>query len=405
MEKIFHILSNAFTIFAFSDFISAFLGKLRVKRKWSVFSYIAFFIISTYIHFFLNVPIINIVSNIVCLLLISLLYNARNYKRITTVFLVFVIGAFWDGVLYNFSSQLGYGQHLFISSGLATAIMFYSTDVCLKKFFKHPKENKISLKAKHYIPLFSVPIFSLIIGYFTIVDFNKISVLMSIFLLSNNIMIFYLYDNILKSYSEKYEQKILENSIDSYKGALKLLENSQNKIKFLHHDMKNHLLSIKTLLHKEETAQAINYIDNSLEFVALQKLFPSIGNQFIDGILNNKFSSVVDKGVQVSVTGKIAENIPVDSFDLSVILGNLIDNAITATLNTKEKTVNLKIQQHQALISIVIDNSFDPNKQNLSGQGLGLKSVAHIISKYNGIKEITQENNTFTVKIILYIPE
>ena len=82
----------------------------------------------------------------------------------------------------------------------------------------------------------------------------------------------------------------------------------------------------------------------------------------------------------------------IDDIDLSVILGNLIDNAIeAATKENEEKYVHIQISQIKEMLVIKILNSFskdeisyESTKNNSELHGIGLKSVKHIVDSYNG---------------------
>jgi signal transduction histidine kinase len=413
MNESFYIFSNALTVFVFFDFMTAFLGKFKVNYKLIFCGYAGFYILSTSFYSLFNNPILLLIANVSVLILVSLLYDAKMSKRLLTVFTVFAASIFWNGVLLNLSTLINPQIPLIISSGLGTAIMLYFTETILKKIFVKSNDNLTEIKTKHYIPLL-LPIASIVVGYFTTIQWNTVSIITAFFLLINNIIIFHLYDDILQSYSKHYNQKLLENTVGYYKNELKSLQNSQSKIQFLQHDMKNHLLAVRSLAENKDMSAVIDYIDKSAEYI-LPLNFSSTGNVFTDSIINYKFGEAASQGIICSVSTKISEEIMIEPFDLSVILGNLIDNAINAASQTENKKIHLELLQNRDVLIITISNTF--TEKNLKTEkpstsekldkiphGLGLKSVKFILDKYGGVLKNNIEDDIFTAKAILYLP-
>lgn len=61
------------------------------------------------------------------------------------------------------------------------------------------------------------------------------------------------------------------------------------------------------------------------------------GNVMIDGILNLKLQEAERSGIDVKLELSVPEKVNVASFDMSVILGNLMDNAILLQLKCRKK--------------------------------------------------------------------
>lgn len=110
------------------------------------------------------------------------------------------------------------------------------------------------------------------------------------------------------------------------------------------------------------------------------------------------------------------------SFDIIIILGNLLENAIEAARQTEERLLIVNIQFMQGVLKINIENSYSGNlllrknknvdtiylastKKNSLKHGIGISSVKKIVDKYNGILKIDQKDMRFNIKLILYISE
>ena len=99
--------------------------------------------------------------------------------------------------------------------------------------------------------------------------------------------------------------------------------------------------------------------------------------------------------------------------DITAILGNLLDNALTAIAHTEEKHLKLLMEYSQETLLIRMENTYDgtithaPHNAGLissrkPGGGQGLKTIARSVEKYNGNLKITHTGNIFSVVILLY---
>jgi sensor histidine kinase regulating citrate/malate metabolism len=102
--------------------------------------------------------------------------------------------------------------------------------------------------------------------------------------------------------------------------------------------------------------------------------------------------------------------------DLAVILGNLIDNAMEGAQTVKKNNpwIDIKLKYTKGRLIININNSFDgfvykqgdkiiSRKDKSQNHGLGLDSVKDIIKKYNGIISTNYNQDTFKVKVLMYV--
>ena len=102
------------------------------------------------------------------------------------------------------------------------------------------------------------------------------------------------------------------------------------------------------------------------------------------------------------------------TFDIAVILGNLLDNAIEAVANTDERWIDIKLRYTKGCLIIEINNSHDGKLKKIDGRfisrktdkknhGIGLKSVETALKNYDGVMQISYDSIKFTVKALLYL--
>lgn len=151
----------------------------------------------------------------------------------------------------------------------------------------------------------------------------------------------------------------------------------------------------------------------------LYLLNPSIVNN--DGIYNlitKKYQDADNKNIKVNMSFLLdlkTLNMPI--YEFARILGILLDNAIEASSETKEKIINLTFRNDfkSSRQLVVIENTFNDNnldteqiyekgtssKENHTG--LGLWTVRKIIKKHNNINLFTsKQNNFFSQQLEIY---
>lgn len=192
------------------------------------------------------------------------------------------------------------------------------------------------------------------------------------------------------------------------------LEQNQQTVRRLRHDMKNHLNIIGTFLRDNEIEQAKEYFQElNQEFASNLKVY--CPNKIVNAVLNNKEQLALDSNIQCDFQIDLETSPKIDDIDLCSILGNTIDNAIEALRKVpelSERTLSLKARYTNGFFSYEIKNTkineiqqkggrFLTDKIEKEAHGIGLRSVQTIVEKYNGDMDISYTNDTFTVTIMI----
>lgn len=192
-------------------------------------------------------------------------------------------------------------------------------------------------------------------------------------------------------------------------------ENHEN-IKSIKHDIKNHIILVNKLMRDKEFEQTKKYIqgiekriDNNWDF--------NTNNKIIDAIVFNKLETCKLEGINLELDIKIPREIPMDEFDICVIYGNLLDNAIESCKkinNGINKYIKLKTLIKGDYLFLNIKNSsvekislkegnFITTKKDKSNHGIGINSIKNSVNKYGGEVKIDFTEFEFNVSIIINI--
>lgn len=216
------------------------------------------------------------------------------------------------------------------------------------------------------------------------------------------------YSNINLTTSQLVKERLNMQTI-YYKDIQKY---NQNMSRFKH-DMMNHFSNIGGMLENNDIDEAKEYLQSIGQRLSSVKSVINTGNSVIDVIFNSKVTLARENNIVCNNTIVVPPKIHMDSVDLSVILSNLIDNAIEATLKIDEnRFIDTHIHIYKHALFISVKNSFDGNirtskdvylstkKSNLE-HGIGLKNIVYVIQKYNGTKNIEHDDKTFTISIMI----
>ncbi|OON98722.1 MAG: hypothetical protein ATN35_03675 [Epulopiscium sp. Nele67-Bin004] len=177
------------------------------------------------------------------------------------------------------------------------------------------------------------------------------------------------------------------------------------------HDIKYHLVTIRECLIKQNPDEAKKYVDNLIEGND-KKLLANTNNITIDGIINSKSQIIVDNNIQFDANISIPVVLPFQNTDISILFGNMLENAIEATLKVEEKFIKLNIKFEDNILIVSCINSYNgevlrrsgtfrTTKEDKNNHGFGTKSIVEVCEKYNGQANFEYSDNQFVVKAIL----
>lgn len=194
----------------------------------------------------------------------------------------------------------------------------------------------------------------------------------------------------------------------------KELEQNQQTVRRLRHDMKNHLNIIGTFLKDRQTEQAESYLQElNQEFDTGPKIYCQ--NSIINAVLNSKEQLAKDAEIQYQFQIDLVEIPTVRDTDLCSLFANTLDNAIEACRvipRVKDRTMSVRARCKNHFFSYQIENAkaheirtenqvIQTSKPNPEGHGIGLQNTKRIVEKYNGNFSIFYDENSFSVTILI----
>lgn len=295
----------------------------------------------------------------------------------------------------------------FISKFIFIIALYYI--IKMEKYYSKFSSN---IRSRALILPISSLIFLIIFVYTTTVVQVSVYlyfILVFLFLLIVNILVFINYMKLIEYqtlyFSEKFQREMKEHQEDFYE----LLKDIYERVRKLRHDIKNHIAFIKILLQDNKIEQAQHYTKH-IDDIMDQTLIYHFENDSINYMLNLKALKQTNIDFKISISDPLDF---LDDFDISIIFGNLLDNAIEAQENVDNKQIIIDIYNEFGITYIYIKNAIfesvlETNPRLLTSKtkkiehGIGIDSVRSAVNKYNGETTIYEEENMFIVKITFF---
>lgn len=380
MGTILYIASNSIRVYAISVFINIFLGKSRLSLLLNRLTYVFYFLISTIGWLYGQSPTLNLILNTLPILLITLQYYSSWSKKIFSVISSCVVGMFIDWIAVAFFKESD-----IINSGFIQAIIFLILCSLFRYYYKNQEDYSFKSKYSWFLILVSIGTAS--IGILTVDEDSSYDYLIALILLFINFLNFYIYNLEQESFKAQHKLKLIETSNYAYQNQIKIMNESQQKIRFLRHDFYRHINKLKLLSEENDIQSIKQYLNEMEDAVVIKKEYSKTGNEDVDSLLNYELSLAAEFGTEIICDVNLPEELNVSSFDMTIILGNLMDNAIEALRHSEKKLLKVNIQFNKGIIRIDIENSYDPKyRKKYDGRehGIGLLSVGNTLQKYHG---------------------
>ena len=185
-------------------------------------------------------------------------------------------------------------------------------------------------------------------------------------------------------------------------------------VKKIRHDIKNQLLAVYAMLADGKTDDAMDYISRNVDVISSNCNIVNTDSVIVNAVVNSKFTAAQSVGINVQCSS-VKKFVGIDDIDLCNLLGNTLDNAVTACMNVpdnKDKFVSLDISCENNIYRFAVKNSINESvlennsrlvtsKRNKKHHGFGVKIIRDIAEKYKGYCRFFEENNVFYCLVTL----
>ncbi len=221
---------------------------------------------------------------------------------------------------------------------------------------------------------------------------------------------------------EKSSRIILEKQVSSLQEHMGEMERVYSGIRGMRHDMKNTISVIMQLAAgKEEGLQA--YLEELSRTMDRLEFRFKTGNTVVDTLLNMKYHEITGTvpDLRMDVDGlQFPEKLFIQSYDIGIVLGNALDNAMEACRKLKAKEpgaeafIRISSFQKRELFFLKVENSFDgrvvrrprnelpvTDNADRENHGIGLINIRSTAEKYQGTMDFKVNGRVFILSVMM----
>ena len=396
------------------EYFQIFFEKVHLYKK--VIAGAVSYIITTGCYLGFHNSLINIISTIIGMFIIAAVHEGTLKKKILHTVMCFGVSCAMDMLAGFALMEAPSSSNYVLFSSFLSVVMFYAFVVILRNIYR--KRNREEFSGQ-WAFLLLIVLMSICVAYVLLND-NEISrvtaLTVIIVMIAVNLILYYFYTSMLDRYIFMQDNVLLREQIAIYESELRANVEQDRQVQALRHDMKHHIREIYSLADKNTDTDIIRYLDEMSDSMDNIEKVASTGNSVFDGILNYYAQKIKQEmnNVNFSVTLKIPTDLEISSFDMNVILGNLLDNAMENVSGGagQELQIEAVLEYIEGLLRIEVVNTFAGNvnkdgerfiSHKGQGHGFGLFNVKKITEKYSGYMMTEHESNRFKVVVLLYL--
>lgn len=417
LSSLLSLFGNLFRIYLISKFLGVFFvvegGKKRLLFRYAL--YALFFMGNSlgFLYFHWD-PTVILLSNLIGVFLVTLAYDGKWLYRIFSTVIIIALFAVCEDCVYWLMLRF-HVQNVGVVTIATCDLLLLVIILLIQKVsdLRHGEE----VLTLDWLGVIFVPTISMAISG---VAFDKCEdevaiAMVGIGLLALNILVFYLFDNLTSVYRKQAQFMALENQNQAYQKQLEVLKQSEERFAAFRHDIKNHFTTLQLLSEQEGSGEVGQYVKQMEQFIKSEGSFATTGNSLIDGILNLKLEKAVTKlHAEVECEVQVRQERLIDDIDMSILLGNLLDNALQAIEKASSlRRIRFFMEEMQGMLMVRVENNhqetimekygvFMTTKTQKQNHGIGLKNVKRIVEKYNGILKTDYNAQWFSIELMLF---
>lgn len=419
--RLIYLSSQLMSVYSVYRLFNVFFKKRRTSSLIEFGSYALYYILISFLYLKINIPILTLWGNIICLIIISYTYTSPYKNRFVAIFLIYLILMIVETVITLLTGYLFISifrpnpEYSSVLVNILSNLIGFFVVLFIEGYAHIKKGSQVS--THYWLSILAISFSSLYI-ILTLVE-SKIDIMQSSIIISllfiMIMIIFYLYDGLKASAEIQIQNTVLEQEKKYYMNQFNLMKSSVDHISSLKHDLNNHMGAISILINNDKKPEALDYISQIKDYTNLNKEYIESGNIVIDSIVNYKLDYINTTDTEIDLDISIPHDLDLKEFDMVVILGNLLDNSIEALdkLN-RDRFFSLSIKYELGLLMINCRNTYDgttltknnsliSSKADKDNHGYGIKNIESTLDKYNGLMKYDYTDDFFVVDILMYV--
>lgn len=181
----------------------------------------------------------------------------------------------------------------------------------------------------------------------------------------------------------------------------------------IRHDLRQHLQVISQYAQSQNLEGLQTYLKQYSETITVKEVSQYCKNLVANALLSYYHSQMEENHIRFEVEATLTEHLVITDPELCTVLGNLLENALSACKDQSDVQVHALLnQQGNGALTIIIANTaskppiYDVNGMLLSskhaGLGIGTQLVRNVAKKYHGIAQFDWKDGVFSASVFMY---
>lgn len=213
----------------------------------------------------------------------------------------------------------------------------------------------------------------------------------------------------------------LAGQLRSFDEQYRLISSSAGEFRRFRHDMRHHLNVISTLNREGKSRELAEYLERYTESYQELERRPLSGYLALDTVLRYYMDRAESQGMKVETDiCTLHVKIGFDVIDITVLIGNLLENAINACVLGPEegRFIRVTVRSVNMSLLLLVENSCPEGGveraengdetpfvfQSSGFHGQGLRSIRMVAEKYGGSAEYKKAGSVFSARVVLNLP-
>lgn len=191
------------------------------------------------------------------------------------------------------------------------------------------------------------------------------------------------------------------------------VDNMYRQMRAWRHDFRNHIQAMKSYAAAGDLAAIDRYLDELDADLTQVDVHVKTGNRMADAILSSKIALARARNIPVRADAHIPVTLSTPELSLCVVIGNLFDNAIEASLALPEEKRLIRVymdmkgeQLYMSFTNFTAEGKLAPEggrfrSRKGPGHGFGLASIDRVVESAGGYIRRASEEGAFTTEILL----
>ena len=205
--------------------------------------------------------------------------------------------------------------------------------------------------------------------------------------------------------------KLVEYQTEQSEKHLNEVRSIHKEMRGYKHDFHHYLQALKGQLEAGEVDRALAYIEQLDNQLMNVDTLLKTGNVSLDAILSAKIAQAKAENIAVTVKANVPDALTISDLELSIIIGNLLDNAIEACRTvTGERFIRIFISMKGTMLYFSMLNAAGAKKKKTGSlfathkdgvHGFGLRRAEAILEEHGGWVKYNSEDGAFTSEFLV----